>query len=80
MPEDEEGDRRPELAVDQFEELFEELEDRVDDVQSELDHLEDSGEADRQPVKHQQAVDKASKIQEQLEDLRDALKGVKDRS
>lgn len=79
MAADEQREKRK-PAVDQFEELFEELEDRVDDVQSELDHLEDSGEADRQPVKHQQAVDKAEQIQEQLEDLRKALHGVKDRS
>jgi len=76
MP-DEDERKQVQPAVDQFEELFEQLEDRVGDVQSELEHLEDSGEADRQPVKHQQAVDKAEQIQEQLEELRDALKGVK---
>lgn len=72
VPRDEEANQR--LKV--FRETFEEIQEKVDSVEGELEELEDSGEADRQPVKHQQAVSKVNEINEQLQELREALEEV----
>ncbi|MDY6770813.1 MAG: hypothetical protein SV186_02520 [Candidatus Nanohaloarchaea archaeon] len=74
MPEDENKQRR--LQV--FKETFEELQQKVDRVEGELEELEESGDADRQPVKHQQAVEKVSEINEQLEKLQQAIREVEE--
>lgn len=72
VPQDDDRARR--LKV--FRETFDEIQQKVDQVEDELEELEESGEADRQPVKHQQAVDKVDEINEQIKKLRDAFKEV----
>jgi len=72
VPRDDDTNQR--LKV--FRQTFEEIQEKVDSVEGELEELEDSGEADKKPVKHQQAVSKVNEINEQLQQLRDALEEV----
>ncbi len=56
------------------EEVLNQLKKQVGEMEDELDELEESGDADRHPVKHQQAIDKISEIKRQMETIDKAMK------
>jgi chromosome segregation ATPase len=59
----------------QYRKVLDELQDRIEETEAELERLEESGDADHHPVKHQQAVDKIAEIREQISELEEAMEG-----
>lgn len=49
-------------------------------IEEELKGLEESGEADEYPVKHQKARDKIDEINEQISELEKAFEDIEEKS
>lgn len=52
-----------------YRKVYSMLKKQVKDVESELENLEEDGQADKYPVKHQKALDKIEEINKQIEEL-----------
>ena len=61
-----------------YREIYEQLKEQVKTIEEELKAMEDSGEADNYPVKHQKARDKIDEINKQISDLEKAFKELGD--
>lgn len=70
MPEPSEPER--------YQAILEELGDQIEKVENELEDLEDSGEADQYPVKHQKARNKVDEINEQMSELKEAMQKIQE--
>ena len=61
-----------------YREIYEQLKEQVRSIEKELERMEESGEADDYPVKHQKARDKIDEINKQISDLEKAFKEIGD--
>lgn len=58
---------------ERYRRVYEQLKKQVSSIEEELENLEESGDADRYPVKHQKARDKIEEINRQIKSLEDAF-------